>query len=253
MSDFADIMIVTYNRLSLTKKTLSTLFSNTKYPFKLIFIDNDSKDGTLDYLHAECKEKEEKLDNFLGYSIKANNKNHGISVGRNQALALSSGNWLVTFDNDVWVPDGWLTECINILQKNKQYGAIGVNMEDKQYVLKNVNDITFQHKPQGNLGTACMVFNRALHKMLGYFSNDYEYYAHEDADWGMRTRVLGFKLGYIERDGKHLGEGSKNDSGEYREFKNKYHKENLPKFHENCRAYVNRKKSLYIPFEDKYD
>ena len=50
----ATIMMVTYNRLDLTKKTLEGLFKVTKYPFNLVVVDNASKDGTVEYLNNFC-------------------------------------------------------------------------------------------------------------------------------------------------------------------------------------------------------
>ena len=94
-----------------------------------------------------------------------------------------------------------------------------------------------------------MVFNRTLHKMLGFFNyKDYGKYGEEDADWGMRTRVLGLKLGYIATNGRHLGEGEL-DQGEYREFKTASHTRNLAVFNQNCRSYMRGEKPIYIPFD----
>ena len=248
------IMIVTYNRLDLTKRTLENLFKVTKYPYNLIFVDNGSSDGTIGFLDKTLYGKMEQFDSFKDYSIIANRKNRGIAIGRNHGLAEAvkkyNSEWFATLDNDVLVPEGWLTECVEILKDNKQYASIGVNMENVQYPIVNLNGKKFQNKPQGNLGTACMVFNKSLHQMLGFVNyKDYGKYGEEDADWGMRTRVIGFKLGYVKENGKHLGEGE-HDKGEYREFKTASHKRNLAKFNANCRDYARRNKPLYINFDE---
>lgn len=250
----AALMMVTYNRLDLTKETIKCLFANTHYLFNLCIVDNGSNDGTVEWLDNELAEMVKRKDNDCHMLlVKKNKKNKGIAIGRNQGLVLANKTnslWMVTIDNDVWVPKWWLTDCIDILKTNRQFGAIGVNMENCPYQSIEANGKSFQEKPQGNLGTACMVFNRSLHKLLGYFNyKDYEFYAHEDADWGMRVRVVGLKLGYIAEMGKHLGEGN-SDQGEYREFKNKWHGRNLPKFHKNAREYMRREKSHYIIFKD---
>lgn len=251
MTQPADIMMVTYNRLPLTQTTIKDLFKTTTYPFRLIVVDNASTDNTVSWL-------KEFLDNesctyFCGYEIKENKRNHGIAIGRNQCLARSSATWLVTFDNDVLVPSGWLQECITILQANRQYAAIGVNMEDTKYPVVTLGGCTFQDKPAGNLGTACMVMNRAIHKQLGFFNHkDYGLYGEEDADMGMRIRVLGMKLGYIQEQGRHIGVG-KYDAGQYRAFKTQQHTQNLKKFNQNCAAYCRKQKSLYCAFEDTYE
>jgi len=245
----ANIMMVTYNRLDLTKQALYSLFKNTKHPFNLTIVDNGSVDGTVNCL-SDLKSGES-TGSMQRLNVFFNDKNLGIAIGRNQALyhaSKSNDNWLVTMDNDVELPSGWLTEAIDILENVPGYASIGVNFEPTKYPLVTINGKTFQNKPQGNLGTACTVFNKKLHKMLGYFNHkDYGKYGEEDADWGMRTRVLGFKLGYIQEMGKHLGEGDR-DIGEYRDFKTESHKNNLAKFNKNCRDYAVKKKSLYIPF-----
>lgn len=245
-----DIMIVTYNRVELTKKTIECLFKNTHYPYNLIFVDNGSSDNTVSYLEKTCKDNVSKVESFKNYTIKKNKRNLGIARGRNQCLKLSTSKWLTTFDNDVLVPDGWLTKCIDVLTANASYGAIGVNMENKDYPLVKKGGFEFQYKTNGTLGTACMVFNRKLHKMLGFFSEDYKDYAHEDADFGVRIRLLGLKLGYIKEKGTHIGEG-KYDKGEYRKFKDLAYEKNLSTFYTNCRAYMIKQKHLYIPFKNE--
>jgi len=247
----ATLMMVTFNRLELTKQTMECIFENTSYPFNLCVVDNGSTDGTVEWLDNILPKIVENNSSCTYLLVKKNKENKGIAVGRNQALVLANtlnDEWLVTIDNDIWVPGGWLQECIDILKSNRQFGSIGVNMEGAPYQLIEANGQTFQEKRRGNLGTACMVFNRSLHKLLGFFNYlDYKLYAHEDADWGMRTRVLGLKLGYIKEMGRHVGEGA-NDIGEYREFKNTWHSKNLAAFHNNAKNYMERSKSYYIAF-----
>ena len=254
----ATIMMVTYNRLELTKQTIDCIIENTKYPFELCIIDNGSTDGTVDWLEREFEFKKlilNKNNSLQNVHFMMNFTNKGIAIGRNQGLVMSDkldNEWLVTIDNDVWVPKGWLTEAVDILKANKSFASIGVNMENVQYPIIKLNGKEFQIKPQGNLGTACMVFNKSLHKMLGFFNyHDYGKYGEEDADWGMRTRIVGFKLGYIKEMGKHIGEGEL-DVGPYREFKTASHAKNLAKFNENCRKYSRKEKPIYIPFNEEY-
>lgn len=269
--DVATLMMVTYNRLDLTKRMLlgpKGLFFTVNRPFNLVIVDNGSTDGTVDYLdemlamHTWDKEELAKRNmtvfDTLSYPymhklvIHKNKKNRGIGIGRNQTLKLADEldtDFYCTIDNDVEVPKGWLQECIDILKANKRYGAIGVNMEGKPYPLVTEGGKTFQRKPQGNLGTACMAFPKSLHKMLGFFNTEYGVYGEEDADWGMRARVVGYNLGYIERMGNHFGDGEL-DTGEYREFKTACHKRNLAKFNQNCAAYYQRKKPIFIKYKE---
>jgi glycosyltransferase involved in cell wall biosynthesis len=240
------LMMVTYNRLNLTKETLDDLVNTVHRPYNLVIIDNGSTDGTIDYLNSLQDTENVK------YNITLVNSNKGIAVGRNMALKKAdelNTQWYCTIDNDVKMPNGWLDECINILIANKGFAAMGVNFEDTKYPVITKNGYSFQDKPHGNLGTACMVFTKQLHKMLGFFNTEYGIYGEEDADFGVRTRVLGFKIGYIERMGNHLGSGI-NDIGKYREFKTKQHNDNFPQFRKNCGLYSQKQKQLFIPYKE---
>lgn len=245
--NFADLMMVTYNRINLTQKTLESLLETTKTPFRLIVIDNNSTDGTQEYINKFSNYKNEYFQDLVTFY---NKKNMGIAIGRNQGLKRSSSNWLCTIDNDVILPNNWLNDCINILDENKQFAAIGVNFERQQYPLIKLNNYEIQYKEKGNLGTACMVFNKRIHQMFGFFNYlDYGIYGLEDSDMGMRMSVMGLKRGYLKEPGIHLGEDN-NDIGEYRKMKTKEHNAYLDKFNENCRLYYQRKKSIYIPFSE---
>jgi GT2 family glycosyltransferase len=251
MSADATIMMVTFNRLDLTKRMLPALVENTKRPCNLVIVDNGSEDGTAEYLSEKLADISDRLQCYLS----VNDENKGIAVGRNQAMKIADDNfpetkWYCTIDNDVEVPTGWLDEAISIMTANPRYGMIGVNMERRQYPIVEEGGCRFQRKPVGNLGTACMVFPKAVHKMLGFFNTEYGKYGEEDADWGMRARVVGYQMGYIERMGNHFGEGE-NDVGEYREYKTACHQRNLAKFNANCRAYAQRQKPIYIPYKEE--
>lgn len=246
----AAIMMVTYNRLELTKRTLQSIHKDPGFPYRLVIVDNGSTDGTQEFLVRLAAGQEPPP--FYDVRIKLNKENKGIAIGRNQALKMADEfgpSWYCTIDNDVEMPDGWLRECIDIIKANPRYGMIGVNMEGKQYPVVNENNKTFQNKPQGNLGTACMVFPKSVHGMLGFFNTEYGPYGEEDADFGMRARVVGYKLGYIKENGNHFGVGEL-DQGEYREYKTACHKKNLAKFNENCRAYYGGMKAPHIAYKE---
>jgi GT2 family glycosyltransferase len=239
--DKISLMMVTYNRLELTKITIENIKKRTsELDYNFIIVDNGSTDGTVEYLKELGS----------GYDLILNIENQGIGIGRNQSLKRADElgtDWYVTIDNDIDVPDGWLSDAINILKANQNYGAIGVNMEGNPYPIVNLNGCIFQNKPQGNLGTACMVFRKQLHEKIGYFKV-YNKYGLEDSDFGMRARVAGFKLGYILGMGTHLGCGE-NDVGEYREWKTYQHDSKVKEFRINCGLYMNKLLPIYVDYK----
>jgi glycosyltransferase involved in cell wall biosynthesis len=233
------LMMVTYNRLDLTKRTIENINKTVKCDYNLIIVDNNSTDGTVEYLKE------------LGCTkLVLNNDNLGIGRGRNQALWAADQigtDWYCTIDNDVEMPEGWLAESIGILKSNPEFGAIGVNFEGKSYPLVKKGGYEFQDKPAGNLGTACMVFGKPLHMAIGFFK-EYNRYGLEDSDFGMRARFFGFKLGYIRENGTHLGVGEL-DSGEYRKFKTIAHDSRVAEFRKNCGLYSQRKLPIYVSYK----
>src|SRR5260370_27603063 len=102
-------------------------------------------------------------------------------------------------------------------------------------------------KKLGNLGTACIVFNRKLHSMIGFFCMEYEKYGEEDPDLCARARIAGYEMGYIKQNGNHFGQGEL-DQGEYRAFKDACRSKNIAKFRENCYAYASGRKPIYISY-----
>ncbi len=238
-------MMVTYNRIELTKKTIDDLVNKTKSDFRLIVVDNNSIDSTKEYLSTL------KLNSKYCKSIDVhyNNSNLGISVARNQCLKIADkyfDEYLSTIDNDVNFPDNWLQRCIDVIEANKNI-AVGVSFEPTIYPIQNLNGFKVELKPAGNLGTACTVFPKQLHAMIGFFCMDYGLYGEEDADFFHRARRVGYKIAYLEEHGIHLGEDN-HEQNEYRKFKTKSHQDNLSKFRSKCKDYNSGKTPCYIPF-----
>ena len=66
-----DIIIPVWNQLEVTKDCVDSIIRNTKYPFRLVIIDNASDKKTTDYLDSL------KADKRLGLLLIRNEKNFG--------------------------------------------------------------------------------------------------------------------------------------------------------------------------------
>jgi GT2 family glycosyltransferase len=249
MHSSVSIMLATFNRLPLSKRMFASLFENTQnIQYRLIVVDNGSTDGTVDWLKSLVPP-----NNCQSFDVHYNATNRGIAIARSQALKIAdryNNTFLCTADNDILLPNNWLQNITEILIANPNF-SVGINFEGTQYPLITLNSKTFQIKPQGNLGTALMMFPRRLHEQIGFFDcQSYQMYSCEDSDWGWRSRLAGYQLGYLKENGYHFGIGT-DDTGEYRAEKDKWNATNIPIFRRNCALYANKQKPLYIPFNEE--
>lgn len=237
MNDVCSIIMVTFNKLHFTQKTLDNLFKTAHFPFHLILIDNNSCDGTQEYLKKFCESKKDH-EYLLGYQIEYNKVNYGTAVGRNQGLCLvnKEDSWIAILDHDILFPDYWLMNCVQILKQNKKYGIIGVNFEKQFYPIIKSGNYSFQYKNQGYLQMDCAVFSRGFHQSVGYFNTEYLDEDLEEADFGIRAKMFGYEFGYLKQNGR---------CQEKREHV--YNNDDyLNKLNENYRLYAEGRKPIYF-------
>jgi len=252
------IGMVTYNRLDLTKQTFERALKNTGKKYNLIICDNNSTDGTLDWLN-EKKDLPEELENMIVVPLK---KNHGVAYGRNICLKtmkeqFKDTKYICTLDNDVAIPNkNWLKDCCDVLDANQKIGCCAINYESKSFpqtTIKTLDGRLIKVKIIINTpGTATTVFPIEIFEKIGYFKRyGNGVYGHEDADMWVRVRHLNKMLLYLDEPGIHLGEGD-NDVGEYRKMKTQQFNKYRPEFVKDLQRY-SRGATLYIDFQEEID
>lgn len=101
-----------YNSLSFLKETIETVKSQTYKNWELIIVDDNSTDGSRNFLTKNYK-SEKKIKIFL------NKKNYGPGYTRNKAIQKSTGSFLAFLDSDdLWIKTK-LFEQLKFLIKNK--------------------------------------------------------------------------------------------------------------------------------------
>ena len=88
------VATMTFNRLSHTRTFLTSLYQKTQTPFDLVVLDNDSQDGSREFL----REFAAKTSNVR---LIENRKNVGLGRGLLQIRDAVDGDLLVFFDNDI--------------------------------------------------------------------------------------------------------------------------------------------------------
>ena len=93
------IIIVTYNSKEDIFNCIDSIQKSTCMPYEIIIVDNDSSDGTQNYLREVEKQ----------YHIRIifNSRNLGFSVSTNQGIKASHGEYLVLLNPDTIVTKDW--------------------------------------------------------------------------------------------------------------------------------------------------
>jgi GT2 family glycosyltransferase len=105
------IIVAPRERFSYTRESLESIYENTEYPFKLIYVDGNSPSDIRRYLEEQAREKKFQLirtDYYLS-------PNHARNLGLRQV----NSKYVVFLDNDVIVTPGWLKTLVNCAEETK--------------------------------------------------------------------------------------------------------------------------------------
>jgi len=121
------IVMITYNRLEYTKRTLRYLHDTIAVPYYLVIVDNNSTDGTKEYLDTLTKRNKADLvifnpDNY--YPGKATNIGW-IEGLKNYPVATH----LMRLDNDMELKQGWDTNAASYFECIPELGQLGIDHE----------------------------------------------------------------------------------------------------------------------------
>ncbi|NIS74273.1 MAG: glycosyltransferase [Deltaproteobacteria bacterium] len=206
----ASVIIVTFNNLeSATKPCIESIYDYTDVgDFELIVVDNDSTDGTKEYLGL-LKEEHPNV------KIKINNENKGFAGGNNDGLRLAEGKYLVLLNNDTLVTPGWLDSLLLPLEKDRQIGLVGPisnavgneqmvtleGMTEKSYVAVSEKYTRIHGNCRFDterLGFFCVAMRRQVFNKVGFLDERFGIGFFEDDDYCIRVRSLGYRLVFTE-------------------------------------------------------
>lgn len=120
------ICLITYNRLDYTKKTLKYLWNTMTEPYYLIVVDNNSTDGTQNYLSNLVGRG--KIDQAI-----FNDENYypgkACNIGWEEALREADCNYLMRLDNDMELHEGWYDAALSYFEAIPELGQLGLDHE----------------------------------------------------------------------------------------------------------------------------
>jgi GT2 family glycosyltransferase len=113
-NDLVSVTIVTYNSGRFIRRCLESVLAQ-KYPNKeIIVIDNASTDGTIDIL----EQFEDRCQ------IVYNEENLGFAAAQNQAIDLSTGEWVMTLNPDVLLLAGFMQALVDAGHIHSRVGSV---------------------------------------------------------------------------------------------------------------------------------
>ena len=235
-----NIVTVTYKSVDYISKFLDHFYSHTeKDMFHYTVVDNGSHDATRDILVDEQIK--------YGFDLVLFNENKGVSWAHNLIWRSYPGEHYIKLDPDMLPRNPyWLSTMLKIVENSaNKVGAIGINVEGKEYSKSTLADLPVQIKDQGNLGGACKMIPNYINKLIGYWDVLPNPYGEEDALMGLRVRMLKRLNVYLTSTGDLIPE----KDPQYRIFKNDCRKRNLEQNSEYRKrsVYYSRGGSLFIP------
>jgi len=163
-SDYLVILVATYNRLELLKRTLVSIATGTHCPHEVIVIDGGSTDGTIEYLKAHPGI----MSLFQGELL-------GTARAYNQVWRQIESKYTCWLSDDTEIVDGSLDLAVSILEAHPEVGMVGLKMKDTMG--------PWNHEPYmgglseyGILTCNHGVLRTDLLRSVGYFNQAYRAY-----------------------------------------------------------------------------
>src|ERR1700686_1286980 len=113
-SDFVSVTLVTYNSGRFIKRCIESVLAQ-RYPLKeIVIVDNASTDGTIDIL----EQFEDRCQIYY------NEENVGFAAAQNQAIRLSSGDWVLTLNPDVLLLPDFIEALLSAGRLDPRAGTV---------------------------------------------------------------------------------------------------------------------------------
>lgn len=204
------IVILNYKNSKDTIECVESLERISYKNFEIVIVDNDSRDGSIELLKNQFKDKHIILDS---------KKNGGFAYGNNVGIkyALKNGaDYILLINNDTTVEENFLDVLVETAEKDKNIGistGLIMNYYDKNKVWYNGGEIdwnkfygyhlnergnlsTLEEEKEITFATGClMLIRKEVFETIGLLPEEYFMY-YEDVDFCAMVKNKGYKIIY---------------------------------------------------------
>ncbi|MCK4259957.1 MAG: glycosyltransferase [Halanaerobiales bacterium] len=173
-----DLVIVNCNSGIQIRECLTSLREYTHEPHRIIVVDNNSEDESLEYL-----KKEE------GICLILNQQNTGFAKACNQGILAGKGKYICLLHGDIQVTENWLSPLLEEIQKPEVGMVVPRKNKHSESLIEEQNPLSSD--PTGG----CVIIKRDNLNRVGLL--DEKFYLHyENLDYSLRIQEKGYVVSY---------------------------------------------------------
>lgn len=201
------IVLITYNRLNYTKRTLASLWENTSddRKYHMVVVDNNSSDDTQFYLKGLLERG--RIDNLI---LNKTNNYPGQACNQGWAKGLESfdATHLMRLDNDMQFERGWDDVVEEYFDSIPELGQLGLDHEaietpEADMRRRTINGMTINEWP-GCVGGPCVVprsiWNYGLRWPEMKWDDERNSPAQEDSAFSRAIMDRGYLVGHAQEE-----------------------------------------------------
>ena len=204
------VIVLNWNGLDFLDACFESLAGQTWKNKEFILVDNGSTDGSRGLVESWAK----RLPNAKAVLLDTNT---GFCKGNNIAFSHARGEWIATFNSDAVAEPNWLEELVRCGDPSTRIGMLAskILFHNPSDVIDKVGHLIYwdgQNRGRGTMEKdagqynnpeevlwpdACAaLYHRRLFEETGGFDETFFAFG-DDADLGMRARLLGWKAWYV--------------------------------------------------------